>query len=104
MNPTLTIIRDSGVKAFRDIDLYSFFIMLLYNSKIKKYFISKKIDETILSFMSEKFRNNILTKHSKIINISESIYITVNILHKINEPMNNVFTEDYLKILNNVNV
>ena len=53
--------------------------------------------------MSEKFKNNILTTTPKILSLNESAYIAVNILHKIKEPMNNVFTEDYLKTLNILN-
>jgi hypothetical protein len=102
-NPTITIMRSAGVKAFRDFDLYSFFIILLYTNKIRDYFLLKKIDKTILSFMSDKFKNIILSTKPKIININETVYIVGKILYKINEPMNNIFTKDYLKTLNILN-
>ena len=104
INPILTILRSSGVKLFRDIDLYTFFIKLLETNKAREYIILKKIDKTILSFMSEKFKYNLFTNTpAKHLKISEALYIAVTILHKINEPMNNIFTKDYLKTLNILN-
>lgn len=103
-DPTITILRSAGVKAFRDFDLYTFFITLLDTDKVKNYIISKKLDKTIMSFMSDLFKQTLFSrKNTQNISIDYSALIAVNILHKINEPMNNIFTETYLKNLNILN-
>jgi hypothetical protein len=103
-DPTITILRSAGVKAFRDFDLYTFFITLLDTDKVKDYIISKKLDKTIMSFMSDLFKETLFSrKNTQNISIDYSALITVNILHKINEPMNNIFTDTYLKNLNILN-
>ena len=103
-DPTITILRSAGVKAFRDFDLYTFFITLLDTDKVKNYIISKKLDKTIMSFMSDLFKETLFSrKNTQNISIDYSALIAVNILHKINEPMNNIFTDTYLKNLNILN-
>lgn len=102
-SPTITILRASSVKLYRDIDLYTFFIKLIDNIKIRQYIIDKKLDKTIMSFMSPKFINTLFSINTKNLNMQEVGYMILDILDKINEPMNSVFTNDYietLKILN----
>ena len=54
--------------------------------------------------MSEKFKYNLFTNTpAKHLKVSEALYIAVTILHKINEPMNPIFTNEYFKLLKNVN-
>jgi hypothetical protein len=54
--------------------------------------------------LSAEFKKCIYEDNSsKIKAIHESIYFIVNTLYKINEPMNNVFTEHYIKKLNILN-
>ena len=41
------ILRSAGIKFYRDVDLYMFFILLLNNQLIKNYCITYKLDTTI---------------------------------------------------------
>ena len=101
--PTIHILRSAGVKLYRDFDIYLFMVKLLDDTNIRKYIISKKIDKTILSFMSQKFKTNMLNRLSKTKTINETAYTIVDIFEKINEPMYKIFTEDYFNTLKNIN-
>jgi hypothetical protein len=103
IDPTITILRSAGVKLYRDFDLYTFFIKMLDTNKVREYIISKRLNETIMGFMSDRFKKELFSKQSKEISLNESAFIAVEILHKIKEPMINVFTDNYisrLKLLN----
>ena len=103
IDPTITILRSAGVKLYRDFDLYTFFIKMLDTNKVREYVISKRLNETIMGFMSDRFKKELFSKQSKEISLNESAFIAVEILHKIKEPMINVFTDNYisrLKLLN----
>lgn len=103
-NPILTILRSAGVRYFRDIDLYTFFIRLIDNQTMLEYLKQHKLDETIMSFMSDKFRNYLFRLKPKNITMNHAAYITVNILSKIKESMPRVFTTKYLKTLDFLNL
>ena len=108
-DPTISIIRSAGVKLYRDIDIYTFVVLLLNNKIIRDYIILKKLNFTILNFMSTKFQkyllNTIFNKSykDKMISFSETSYIIVDIFEKINEPMYKIFTDDYFNLLKNTN-
>ena len=54
--------------------------------------------------MSKMFIKKIYSLPIKNISITESVHIAVDILDKINEPMNKIFNDDYinkLSLLNN---
>jgi len=103
MDPTITILRSAGVKLFRDFDLYTFFIRLLETENVRKYIKEKRIDVTIMSFMSKKFISELFSKPAKEISQNESAYVAVEILNKIKEPMYNVFTDNYITTLEALN-
>ena len=104
MDPTLIMLRASGVKLYRDFDLYTFFIKLIFiNENIKTFFLEKNINNTIMSFMSKAFLNSLYSKKIKVINMSESAYIAIEIFGKINENMINVFTDEYIGRLQELN-
>jgi hypothetical protein len=95
----MTILRSSGITLYRDIDLYTFFIKLLESEKVYYYFVDSNIANTILKFMSDKFLENLFNIPVKKRLISESAYIAIKIFDHINEPMTPIFTNDYIKIL-----
>jgi len=102
-DPTIHILRSAGIKLYRDIDLYIFMVKLLDNIIVRNYIRSKKIDTTILSFMSPKFKNYIFNRIPQTQSLSETAYVIVDILDKIKEPMHRIFYEDYYKILKLLN-
>jgi hypothetical protein len=103
MDPTMTVLRSAGIKLFRDFDLYTFFIKLLDSTRIREYFMTKRFNVTLMSFMSPKFINALYDMPSKETSISESAYITIDILNKIKEPMHSVFSDYYVETLSALN-
>jgi serine/threonine protein kinase len=104
MDTTLIVLRSAGVKLYRDFDLYTFFIKLIFiNENIKTFCLEKNINNTIMSFMSKAFLNSLYSKKIKVINMSESAYIAIEIFGKINENMINVFTDEYIGKLQELN-
>jgi len=102
-DPTITILRSAGIKLYRDFDLYTFMIKLLDTDNIKNFIIEKKIDKTILAFMSDNFKRELLNKYKKKIGFNESVYIVIEIFNKLNEPIRPIFTDNYLKTLDLLN-
>jgi hypothetical protein len=102
-DPTISIIRAAGVKVYRDFDLYIFFIKLLEHNIIREYLINNKIDKIIMSFMSQKFKDYLLSLPPRAIGINETGFLIVEILHKINEPLKQSFDDTYIKVLNMFN-
>ena len=102
-DPTITVLRSAGVKIFRDIDLYTFFIKLLDSVRIREYFMTKRFNVTIMSFMSPKFIDALFAMPAKEVSLNESAYIAINILDKIKQPMNSVFTDYYIETLSSLN-
>jgi hypothetical protein len=78
-------------------------IKLLDTDNIKNFIIEKKIDKTILAFMSDNFKHELLNKYKKKIGFNESVYIVVEIFNKLNEPIRPIFTDNYLKTLDLLN-
>ena len=102
-DPTIHILRSAGIKLYRDIDLYTFMVKLLDNIIVRNYIRSKKIDMTILSFMSPKFKHYIFNRLAQNKSLSETTYVIIDILDKIKEPMERIFYEEYYKILKLLN-
>jgi hypothetical protein len=106
-NPIISILRSAGIKLYRDLDLYTFFVRAFNIHKIKTFITTHKIDKTILSFMSDKFLNaiynNKIVNNNNILNFNETVYIIVNTLNKLNEPLPRIFTPDYIKTLDLLN-
>ena len=100
-DPTLTILRSAGVKLFRDIDLYTFFIKLIDTKKVQNYIIKTKLNTTLMNFMSTKFREHLFALSLNNITLNESAHILIKILHSIDEPMYTIFTKEYINSLNN---
>lgn len=105
IDPILLILRASGLTLYKDLDLYIFFIKLFNISKIRNYIVSNNIDTNtpILNFMSEKFKSTILktlSRPDKFISMNETTYIVIDTYDKIKEPMNPIFTSDYINNLN----
>jgi len=104
-DPTIDILRSAGIKLYRDFDLYTFMVKLLDDINVRNYVKKHKIDTTILSFMSPKFKNYIFNRlpqtHTK--SLSETAYVIIDVLDKIKEPMNRIFHEDYYKLLKLLN-
>ena len=106
-DPTIAILQSAGVKLYRDFDIYTFIIRLLNDKIIRNYIILKKLDKTVLNFMSIKFKDYIykILDENKRIHTSDPYisYIIVDTFDKINEPMYKIFTDVYFNILKNVN-
>ena len=103
MDPTITVLRSAGVKLFRDIDLYTFFIRLIETELLRSYIIKHKINTNIMSFMSENFRDVLFKLPVKNISLNESAYIVVKILNYLKEPLPVIFKHNYLDMLKNLN-
>ena len=103
-DPTLTILRSAGLRYFRDIDLYTFFIRLINKHTILEYILEHNLDETIMAFMSDKFRKYFLGLQPKDLSMSNAAYLAVDIFSKIQEPMPRVFTSKYIKSLDILNL
>ena len=103
MDPTITILRSAGIKLFRDFDLYTFFIRLIETKNIRKYFIDKRFTETIMSFMSKTFIKELLNTPVKVLSQNESALVAVEIFNKIKEPMNSIFSDNYIDRLKSLN-
>jgi serine/threonine protein kinase len=103
MDPTMTVLRSAGIKLFRDFDLYTFFIKLLDSVRIREYFMAKRLNVTLISFMSPKFIKALYDMPAKDISFSETAFITIDILDKIKEPMQSVFSDYYLETLSALN-
>ena len=102
-DPTIAILRSAGIKLYRDFDLYTFFLKLLETDKIRKYILRHHIDETIMAFMSDNFIESLFNKPAKVIGFNETVFIIVDTLNTINEPINRVFTKEYIKTLDLLN-
>jgi hypothetical protein len=102
-DPTIHILRSAGIKLYRDFDIYTFMVKLLDDINVREYIILKKLDTTILSFMSKKFKEYIFNRLPKTKSLSETAYVIVDTFDKLNEPMTKIFTKDYFKILQNLN-
>ena len=105
VDPIISILRASGLSLFKDLDLYIFFIKLFNISKVRNYIVSNHIDTDtpILNFMSDKFKHMMLktlSKPDKFISMNETTYIVIETYYKIKEPMNPIFTTDYINRLN----
>jgi len=105
VDPIISILRASGLSLFKDLDLYIFFIKLFNISKVRNYIVSNHIDidTPILNFMSDKFKHMMLktlSKPDKFISMNETTYIVIETYHKIKEPMNPIFTHEYINNLN----
>jgi hypothetical protein len=103
-DPTLTILRAAGVRYFQDTDLYTFMVMLLNSNKIKNYFLEKELDKTIMSFMTDKFQDRLFNMNISDINMNHAGYLILDILDKIKEPIHNIFTKNYIKSLDLLNL
>ena len=103
IDPTITILRSAGVKLFRDFDMYTFFIRLVETENVRKYIKEKRIDANIMSFMSKRFISELYSKPAKDISLNESAYIAIEILDKIKEPMDFVFSNNYISRLQSLN-
>ena len=101
---TIIILRSAGVRYFRDIDLYTFFMLLINNQTMLEYILEHKIGETIMSFMSNKFLNYFLKLKPQNITMNNAAYLAVDIFSKIQEPMPRVFTTRYIKSLDILNL
>jgi hypothetical protein len=103
-DPTIVIIRCSGVRLFRDLDIYSFMTILLYNPIVKEYIIKNKINQTIYSFMPKKFNTELFNlKRLSRERFNETIYNIVELFDKINETLMPIFSDTYLDALNILN-
>ena len=102
-DPTIHILRSAGIKLYRDFDMYTFMVKLLDDINVREYIKSKKINDTLLSFMSPKFKEYIFNRLPKTKSLSETAYVIVDTFDKINEPMYKIFTDDYFKLLKNLN-
>jgi hypothetical protein len=58
-DPTIHILRSAGLKAYKDFDIYTFMVKLLDDIKVRDYIILKKLDMTLLSFMTKKFKDSL---------------------------------------------
>jgi hypothetical protein len=103
MDPSITVMRSAGVKLFRDMDLYTFFIRLMSNQTVRDYCISRRINETIMSFMSKKFLKELFKTKANNISLNESAYIAIDIMNRVKEPMYPIFNDDYIDTLDNLN-
>lgn len=103
-DPTLTILRAAGVRYFQDIDLYTFFILLINKKPMLDYILEHKLDNTIMAFMSDKFRKYLFKLNIENITMNNAGYLAVDIFNKIHEPMPRVFTSNYVKSLNILNL
>jgi len=103
-DPTITILRSAGVRYFQDIDLYTFFILLINKKTILDYILEHKLDDTIMSFMSAKFRKYLSGINVENIGMNNAAYLAVDIFSKIHEPMPRVFTSKYIKSLDILNL
>ena len=106
VDPILNILRASGLTLYKDLDLYIFFVKLFNISKVRNYILSNNIhiETPILNFMSEKFKTMMLktlSKPDKFISMNETTYIIIDTYDKIKEPMNTIFTNNYINKLNN---
>jgi hypothetical protein len=104
VNLTLTIYRAAGVRYFRDIDLYTFMIMLLNDNIILDYVRENKIDQTIMSFMTTRFREQLFKTNINKINMNWAGSVALDIFEKIKEPMPRAMTPEYLKSLEILNL
>ena len=103
-DPTLIILRAAGVRYFQDIDLYTFFILLINKKPMLDYILEHKLDDTIMAFMSDKFRKYLFKLNIENITMNNAGYLAVDIFSKINEPMPRVFTSKYIKSLDILNL
>jgi serine/threonine protein kinase len=103
IDPTITVLRSAGVKLYRDIDLYTFFIRLIETEQLRTYIIKHKLNTTIMNFMSDRFRNVLFGMPVRNISLNESAFIVVSILKKIKEPLPVIFKPVYLNMLRNLN-
>jgi hypothetical protein len=102
---TISTLQIAGVRQFRDFDIYTFFIMLINSSRIRNYIISHRIDDSIMSFMSIKFAKEYFkVAASKNININSAANLTLNLYNKLGESMPRVFTGNYIKSLDHLNL
>jgi hypothetical protein len=80
-------------------------VILKVISKIRNYIVSNEIDTTtpILNFMTEKFKSTILktlSRPDKFISMNHTTYLVIDTYDKNKEPMNPIFTNDYINKLN----
>ena len=68
------------------------------------YILEHKIDQTIMSFMSNEFRNYFFGLEPRDISMNNAAYLAVDIFNKIKEPMPRVFTAKYIKTLDLLNL
>jgi hypothetical protein len=55
LDPTIEVLRIAGIKYYNNIDIYVLFMDLLNVQGVRDYFKAKKIDKTVMAFMSDKF-------------------------------------------------
>ena len=96
-------LRKKRVRIFRDIDMYVFFIKLLDTITLREYMITKRLDGTILGFMSTAFKKTLFATTVKSMSVNEAAFLAIKILHSIKEPIGNIFTIQYLDRLSALN-
>jgi hypothetical protein len=77
---------------------------LLNDQSVRDYFKAKKIDKTVMAFMSDKFINELFKTKIVDKNIEEMLYEIIDITsNKLGEPINYIFNKEYMKTLDLLN-
>jgi hypothetical protein len=104
LDPTIEVLRIAGIKYYNNIDIYVLFMDLLNVQSVRDYFKAKKIDKTVMAFMSDKFIDALFMTEIKDKNIEEMLYEIVDITsNKLHEPINYIFSKEYMKTLDLLN-
>jgi hypothetical protein len=104
LDPTIEVLRIAGIKYYNNIDIYVLFMDLLNVQGVRDYFKAKKIDKTVMAFMSDKFIDALFMMEIKDKNIEEMLYEIVDITsNKLHEPINYIFSKEYMKTLDLLN-
>ena len=104
LDPTIEMLRIAGIKYYNNIDMYVLFMDLLNDQGVRDYFRAKKIDKTIMSFMSDKFIDALFMTEIKNKNIEEMLYEIVDITStKLHQPISYIFSKEYMKTLDLLN-
>ena len=104
LDPTIEVLRIAGIKYYNNIDIYVLFMDLLNDQTVREYFKAKKIDKTVMSFMSDNFIDALFMTEIKDRNIEEMLYEIVDITStKLHEPINYIFSKEYMKTLDLLN-
>lgn len=103
-DPTITILRAAGVRHYQDMDLYTFFMMLINSPAMKNYILEHRINDSLMNFMTMKFEKEYFKTAGSPININAAVYNTLDIFATIGENMPRVFTSNYVKALDHLNL